>query len=113
MRCCVRKPGVQGRLVDAGVDANVDVRQFEPIDGGICDDAGACRNGFRCQAGHCELDGNGGRLQVTLRWNEYQDLDLYVDEPGNGLSYTVFLNSGNYCVGRFGADSVSFCRADA
>jgi hypothetical protein len=40
-----------------------------------------CAEGFHCQAGSCMLNGNTGPLQVTLRWNTLEDLDLHLLEP--------------------------------
>jgi len=42
---------------------------------------GACNEGFHCQGGVCVLNGGGGPVQVTLRWDQPEDLDLHVVEP--------------------------------
>ena len=40
-----------------------------------------CNEGFQCLGGQCVLNGGGGPVQVTLRWNTTEDLDLHVSEP--------------------------------
>lgn len=40
-----------------------------------------CPPGFRCVSGMCRLNGGASYLQVTLRWDTYEDLDLHVIEP--------------------------------
>src|SRR5438552_3788153 len=47
-----------------------------------------CSEGFNCQNGSCVLNGGNGPVQVTLRWNTLEDLDLHVSEP---------LASGAHC----------------
>jgi hypothetical protein len=41
----------------------------------------SCNEGFHCEASGCVLNGGGGPVQVTLRWNLGEDLDLHVMEP--------------------------------
>jgi hypothetical protein len=41
----------------------------------------SCNEGFHCEAGGCVLNGGGGPVQVTLRWNLGEDVDLHVFEP--------------------------------
>lgn len=41
----------------------------------------SCREGFECVSGQCQLRGSGGPIQVTLRFNQPEDLDLHVVEP--------------------------------
>ncbi len=40
-----------------------------------------CHDGFHCENGSCILNGGNGPVQVTLRWNSGEDLDLHVREP--------------------------------
>lgn len=43
--------------------------------------SGTCREGFECVNGQCVLHGSGGPVQITLRFNQPEDLDLHVVEP--------------------------------
>ena len=52
-----------------------------PRDGGSATCTTECPRGFRCIGGQCLLNGGNGPLQVTLRWNTQEDLDLHLDEP--------------------------------
>jgi len=64
-----------------------------PIDAGVaaCSTNSQCREGFECVAGQCVLRGKTGNIQVTLRWNQPEDLDLYVVEPlPDGGSCEIF-----------------------
>jgi hypothetical protein len=61
---------------DAGVFPACAVR-----DGGTASCTTECQRGFRCVGGQCVLNGSNGPLQVTLRWNTQEDLDLHLDEP--------------------------------
>jgi hypothetical protein len=40
-----------------------------------------CSRGFVCESGQCVLRGSTGPVQVTLRFNKPEDLDLHVVEP--------------------------------
>jgi hypothetical protein len=40
-----------------------------------------CSRGYECVGGQCQLRGSGGPVQITLRWNLPEDLDLHVVEP--------------------------------
>jgi hypothetical protein len=40
-----------------------------------------CPKGYTCQGGRCVLRGSTGPVQVTLRFKDPEDLDLYVVEP--------------------------------
>jgi hypothetical protein len=40
-----------------------------------------CSRGYECVSGMCQLRGSAGPVQVTLRWNQPEDLDLHVVEP--------------------------------
>lgn len=51
------------------------------VDAGTMTCTNECPKGFECLSGICKLRGSTGPLQVTLRWNQPQDLDLYVVEP--------------------------------
>lgn len=46
-----------------------------------CGTNAACREGFECFGGQCVLRGSHGPVQVTLRWTQPEDLDLYLVEP--------------------------------
>ncbi|MEN9800606.1 MAG: hypothetical protein RL653_4303 [Pseudomonadota bacterium] len=45
-----------------------------------------CPRGFECLGGECVLRGQAGEVQVTLRFNQEEDLDLHVVEPQPGGS---------------------------
>ena len=40
-----------------------------------------CARGFSCVNGSCILNGGGGPVQITLRFDQAEDLDLHVLEP--------------------------------
>jgi hypothetical protein len=40
-----------------------------------------CNRGFICVSGQCVLRGSTGPVQITLRFNQPEDLDLHVVEP--------------------------------
>jgi hypothetical protein len=52
-----------------------------PQDAGVSTCNPNCRDGFHCLNGNCVLNGGSGPVQVTLRWNTPEDVDLHVDEP--------------------------------
>lgn len=52
-----------------------------PQDAGVQTCTASCDEGFTCLGGVCVLNGGGGPVQVTLRWNDAEDLDLHLDEP--------------------------------
>jgi hypothetical protein len=65
-------------------------------------DAGAvactssCADGFHCEAGQCVLNGGSGPVQVTLRWDQPEDLDLHVVEPlPSGGSCEIWYDDSN------------------
>jgi hypothetical protein len=62
-----------------------------------CGSGNPCMKGFECIAGQCILNGSNGLVQVTLRWNQPEDLDLYVVEP---------LPDGGFCEIFYGAPNV-------
>jgi len=101
-----------GILIDAGFDAGPPPSDGGPevFDGGY--DAGfvptscngyptSCPVGFFCDSdGFCELDGQDGALQVTLRWVHNprlpEDLDLHVIEPTDaGDGCEIYYGSQN------------------
>ncbi|MBE2251112.1 MAG: hypothetical protein IAE78_16350 [Myxococcus sp.] len=52
-----------------------------PRDGGVTSCVTECPQGFTCSGNECILNGRGADLQVTLRWDSTDDLDLHLDEP--------------------------------
>ncbi|MCC6336771.1 MAG: hypothetical protein IT380_22615 [Myxococcales bacterium] len=61
-----------------------------------CGPGSPCEKGFECIAGRCILNGSNGRVQVTLRWNQPEDLDLYVVEPlPDGGACEIFYGAPN------------------
>ena len=40
-----------------------------------------CAAGYTCTSGYCALDGADGPLEITLRWNTSDDLDLHMVGP--------------------------------
>lgn len=52
-----------------------------PPNNSSCGINGTCREGFECWQGRCILRGSRGPVQVTLRWDQAEDLDLYLVEP--------------------------------
>lgn len=52
-----------------------------PRDAGVVSCTLECPTGFHCVSGGCVLNGASGPVQVTLRWNTHEDLDLHLDEP--------------------------------
>jgi hypothetical protein len=68
-----------------------------PQDGGVggtC--VPNCNEGFQCQGGVCVLNGGGGPVQITLRWNTHEDLDLHVLEPlPNGGTCEIYYGDTN------------------
>lgn len=51
------------------------------VDAGTMACTNECPKGFECISNVCHLRGSTGPIQVTLRWNQPQDLDLYLVEP--------------------------------
>jgi hypothetical protein len=59
-----------------------------------------CPKGYVCQGGRCILRGSSGPLQVTLRFRDAEDLDLYVVEPlPDGGTCEVFYQQPNVDAG--------------
>ena len=54
-----------------------------------------CPAGFRCVSGLCRLNGGASYLQVTLRWDTYEDLDLHVIEPRDAGFCEVYWGERN------------------
>ncbi len=55
-----------------------------------------CPPGFRCVGGECRLNGGDAYLQVTVRWDSFEDLDLHVIEPvADGGTCEVFYANRN------------------
>jgi hypothetical protein len=50
-------------------------------------EAAACPQGFTCINGDCILNGGAGGVQVTLSFDDDEDLDLHVREPKPNGSY--------------------------
>ncbi len=80
-----------GLLFDAGIVPPVDAGIVSPDgggplcpgprDGGVAPCTMECPQGFFCSGNECILNGRGADLQVTLRWDSTEDLDLHLDEP--------------------------------
>ena len=51
------------------------------VDAGTMSCTSECPKGYECLSNACRLRGSTGPIQVTLRWNQPQDLDLYLVEP--------------------------------
>lgn len=59
-----------------------------------------CPKGYTCQGGRCVLRGSTGPIQVTLRFRDDEDLDLYVVEPlPDGGTCEVFYQQPNVDAG--------------
>jgi hypothetical protein len=55
-----------------------------------------CSRGFVCVSGQCVLRGSSGAVQVTLRFNKPEDLDLHVVEPlPDGGSCEIYYQNPN------------------
>lgn len=84
---------------DAGLPGSFGGRgSCAPQDAGVAACNPTCRDGFTCVNGMCQLNGSSGPVQVTLRWNSQEDLDLHVDEPipgSNGLNCEIYYGDPN------------------
>lgn len=113
-----------GTPTDAGADdAGID-DAGSPDAGGPCivrpppvSCTTVCQEGFTCTGGQCVLNGGGGPVQVTLRWNTAEDVDLHVLEPvAGGQSCDVYYGNpdGSQCgaVGVLDLDSNAGCSID-
>ncbi|MCC6332650.1 MAG: hypothetical protein IT380_01525 [Myxococcales bacterium] len=111
-------PGDAGSTEDGGVDGG------NSWDGGACivrptptPCTMECDPGFNCQSGQCVLNGGNGPVQVTLRWNTAEDVDLHVIEPvPGGAACDVYYGNadGTLCgaVGVLDLDSNAGCNID-
>ncbi|MDP2271982.1 MAG: hypothetical protein Q8K32_14675 [Archangium sp.] len=52
-----------------------------PFDAGTMSCTSECPKGYECISNQCQLRGRSGPVQVTLRFNQPQDLDLHLVEP--------------------------------
>jgi len=64
---------------DAGVSTSC-LAGYVPPSGQSCNNS-ECPRGFECVGGVCVLRGQSGDVQVTLRFDQQEDLDLHVVEP--------------------------------
>jgi len=55
----------------------------------------SCPKGYACNSGVCVLNGRNGPVQVSLRFDQPQDLDLYVVEPVDGGYCEIFYGNPN------------------
>ncbi|MFO0600290.1 MAG: hypothetical protein U0228_33580 [Myxococcaceae bacterium] len=99
---------------------------LQPSDGGTCITPQApmtctatCMEGFNCQGGTCVLNGGGGPVQVTVRWDTDTDVDLHVDEPlpDGGVCEIYYGDTGGQnsscgAVGELDLDSNAGCSID-
>jgi hypothetical protein len=90
-------------------------------DGGNAGCTTECPVGFTCVNGNCQLRGSGGAVQVTLLWDQPEDLDLHVIEPlPDGGECEIFFGNtnnppgGSTCgaVGSLDLDSNAGCSID-
>jgi len=113
--------GADGGAADAGVDGGTD--GGGGWDSGVCiarpPPVGCtmeCGRGFHCVNGNCILNGGTGPVQVTLRWNTGEDVDLHVVEPTPTGPCDVFYGNatGAQCgaVGSLDLDSNAGCTPD-
>jgi hypothetical protein len=110
-----------GEGADAGPDAGPD---NAGVDGGVCPPRKPpvpcgmeCQPGFQCIGGQCVLNGGQGPVQVTLRWNTDEDVDLHLLEPvPGGAPCDVFYGNaqGSLCGARgaLDLDSNASCNID-
>jgi hypothetical protein len=65
-------------------------------DAGTTQCTNECGRGFECINGQCVLRGSTGPIQVTLRFNQPEDLDLHVEEPVDaGTQCDIFYGAPN------------------
>ncbi len=88
---------------------------FPPPQGGSCQPE--CNPGFHCEGGRCALNGGTGPVQVTLRWDLPEDLDLHVVEPSGCEIYYGNTNrppgtSSCGAIGSLDLDSNPACNLD-
>ncbi|MDX2014708.1 MAG: hypothetical protein SFW67_31205 [Myxococcaceae bacterium] len=86
-----------------------------PRDGGSIGCVTECPSGFTCQGNECVLNGGAADLQVTLRWDSTEDLDLYVEEPlTDGGTCEIFYGARTpaCAAGALDLDSQAACSMD-
>lgn len=76
---------------DAGMTA-----RCLPFDAGTMPCTNECPKGYECVSNQCRLRGSTGPVQVTLRWNQPEDLDLHLVEPlpDGGTCEIYYANPG-------------------
>jgi hypothetical protein len=105
-------------VVDAGsggVDAGLGRPCPGPRDGGAISCVTECPSGFFCQGNECVLNGGGADLQVTLKWDTTEDLDLHLDEPltdGGTCEVWYGARAPACAVGALDLDSQAGCSMD-
>lgn len=116
--------GADAGAFDAGADDDAGVEDAGSPDAGPCivrpppaPCTTQCQEGFACVASQCVLNGGSGPVQVTLRWNTAEDVDLHVLEPvaGGGQCDIYYGNpDGTQCgaVGGLDLDSNAGCSID-
>lgn len=106
---------------DAGssFDAGVRFPDGGPLcpvpDGGVTVCSVDCPLGFTCVQNECVLNGKAADLQVTLRWDSTEDLDLHLDEPlGDAGVCEIYYGARTpaCAVGSLDLDSQAACRMD-
>lgn len=86
-----------------------------PRDGGLMPCTMECPQGFICSGNECVLNGSAADLQVTLRWDSTEDLDLHLDEPmADGGTCELWYGSRNpaCALGALDLDSQAGCSMD-
>jgi len=74
--------GAGGGAGGGGGGSGLDGGCIHPDGGGVAVPCTTeCDRGFTCLNGSCVLRGGTGDVQVTLRWDQPEDLDLHVVEP--------------------------------
>lgn len=98
-----------------------------PSDGGVCvmtpppqPCTPNCNEGFTCVNSQCVLNGGGGPVQVTVRWDTDTDVDLHLDEPlpDGGVCEIYYGDTGGAAsscgaVGSLDLDSNAGCSIDS
>ncbi|MBL8911069.1 MAG: hypothetical protein JNM17_10290 [Archangium sp.] len=92
--------------IPGGVDAGSGLPVFDdagmtarclPFDAGAQMCSTECPKGYECISGLCKLRGSSGPVQITLRFNQPEDLDLHVVEPlaDGGTCEIYYAQPGN------------------
>ncbi|MCA3016183.1 MAG: hypothetical protein INH41_27685 [Myxococcaceae bacterium] len=83
-------------------------------DAGVVPCQTECAPGFTCQGNECVLNGGAADLQVTLRWDSTDDLDLHLDEPSDGGLCEIWYGSRTpaCAAGALDLDSQAGCSMD-